>query len=128
MDGTCFTCYHQDSALILPKQAGGQHRVGFSERIGPIARRGRQFGRPGQNLQQQGIGRVAGTDAGKEWPRNQKRQIAGRSFRLDRQRWIEPQQAAQFAGAANALGQDRPPVGPAGRCGVRFVIESATCH
>ena len=53
---------------------------------------------------------------------------AGRSFGLDRQRGIEPQQAAQLAGAADALGQDRLPVGPAGRCGVRFVIESATCH
>ena len=122
------TCYHQDSALILPKQAGAAQGVGLAERIGPIAGRRGRFGRLGQNLQQQRVGRVAGTDAGKVRPRHQQRKAAGRLFGLGRQRGIQAQQPAQLAGAADALGQDRLPVGPAGRNSVRFVIESATCH
>ncbi len=67
-------------------------------------------------------------DAGKVRPGNQQRPAAGRSFGLDSQRGIEPQQAAQLAGRAGALGQHQLPVGPAGRCGMRFVVQSATCH
>ena len=71
------------------------------------------FGRLGQDLQQQRVGRVAGSDAGQVRPRHQQRKAAGRRLGLGRQRGVEAQQPAKLGRAADRLGQDRLPVGTA---------------
>jgi hypothetical protein len=99
--------------LVLPQQAGATAGVGLAKRIDAEAGRFDGFDRPGKDLQQQGIGRVAGTDSRQIRPRRQQRKAAGRQFGLGRQRSLEAQQAAKFGRASDAFGLDRLPIGPA---------------
>src|SRR5690606_27805821 len=59
MDGAALGADQQHAALVLVQQAGGGGLAGFLQRIQYITVRFQQLGRGRENLQQQGVARVA---------------------------------------------------------------------
>jgi hypothetical protein len=111
MDGARSSCYYQESALVLPEQAGLALSGPFAERVGAAAGRHEPFGRAWQNLEQERVGRIAGSDAGQIGTRDQERQAGGRPFGIGRQGRIQVEQAAEFGRTADRVGQDGLPIG-----------------
>ena len=84
MDGTLRSCYHQDSAFVLPQQTGGAAGISLAQRVEAVTGGLGQFGRPRQDLQEQGVVGVAGADACGVGPRHQQRPGRGRRLGFGR--------------------------------------------
>ena len=125
MDGARPSCYHQDSALVLPQQTGPAQGVGLAQRIGRVAGHGGQFRPPGARPAAAAgrPGRRGGCGPGTAAaPTAESRRPPARPRPPTRGR--KPQQPAKLGRAADRLGQDRLPVGPGRRRRSRRLVRS----
>jgi hypothetical protein len=80
MDGTPPTCYDDAPAPVLPQQTTTASGSGLVEWIGHEPGCLHTFGRPRQDLHQQGVLRIAGTDPSQPRVGNQQRETARSLF------------------------------------------------
>ena len=112
MDGARPTCHDQESALILPQQAGC--RAAAASPSGSAANCGASASSSprGQDLDSSGSG-VAGTDPGQVGPGTSSGKSAG-GLPASAATGGQPEQPAQLARVADRIGQDRLPLGRRG--------------